>query len=93
MLLYWEMLADACRRGAPCFDFGRSTRDSGTYKFKTQWGAHEVPLYWQYLLAPGQDVPEVRPDSRKFRLMVAGWQRLPVWAARVIGPRIIAKVS
>lgn len=44
MLLYWGMLKDACERGAPGFDFGRSTRDSGTHRFKKQWGAEDVPL-------------------------------------------------
>jgi len=93
MLLYSSMLEDACRRGAACFDFGRSTRDSGTYRFKTQWGAEEVPLFWHYLLPPGGKVPDLRPDSRKYRLMVAVWRRLPVAVARLLGPRIIAKLS
>jgi len=93
MLLYWGMLKEGCERGAPRFDFGRSTRDSGTYRFKKQWGAEEVPLYWQYLLAPGQGTPDVRPDSRKYRLMVGCWQWLPVCVAQSIGPHIIAKVS
>lgn len=93
MLLYWHMLKSACEGGSPCFDFGRSTRDSGTYRFKRQWGAEEAPVYWQYLLQPGQSVPELRPDSRKYRLMVACWQHLPVLVARMIGPRIIARLS
>ncbi len=93
MLLYWEMLADSCRRGASCFDFGRCTRDSGTYQFKKQWGATEIPLYWHYLLADGQAVPDLRPDSARFRWMVACWQRLPVSIARGLGPHIIARLS
>jgi FemAB-related protein (PEP-CTERM system-associated) len=93
MLLYWSMLEDACRRGAKRFDFGRSTRDSGTYKFKKQWGAGEVPLYWHYLLAEGASLPELRPDSPKYRFLAACWKKLPVWMAKRIGPRIIAKLS
>src|SRR5262249_44811223 len=31
VLLYWETLRAACAEGFTRFDFGRSTRDSGTY--------------------------------------------------------------
>src|SRR5262249_59368246 len=34
MKLYWESLALALERGATRFDFGRSTMDSGPYRFK-----------------------------------------------------------
>jgi serine/alanine adding enzyme len=93
MLLYWSMLEEACRRAAPAFDFGRSTRDSGTYRFKTQWGAEEVPLYWHYLLPDGGEAPELRPDNPKFRLATAVWRRLPLAVVRVVGPRLIAGLS
>lgn len=93
MLLYWSMLQDACRRSAPGFDFGRSTRDSGTYRFKTQWGSHEVPLYWHYLLPEGAQMPQLRPDNPKYRLVAACWRRLPVSVVRALGPRIIAKLT
>ena len=93
MLLYWGMLKDGCERGAPRFDFGRSTRDSGTHRFKKQWGAEEVPLYWQYLMAEGRDLPDLRPESAKYRFLTGVWRRLPVFAARLIGPHIIRKLS
>jgi FemAB-related protein (PEP-CTERM system-associated) len=93
MLLYWEMLSDSCRSRAPMFDFGRSTRDAGTYRFKRQWGAEEVQLHWHYLLAEGDELPELRPDSPKYRMMVACWRKLPVWLARLLGPRIVRKLS
>jgi len=92
-LLYWRMLAHAADAGWKRFDFGRSTRGSGTYEFKQEWGAEEVPLYWHYLLPAGGQVPDVRPDSPKFRLMVGCWRRLPVGLARLLGPRIISKLS
>ena len=93
MLIYWHMLKSACERGSNCFDFGRSTRDSGTYRFKRQWGAEEVPLHWHYVLPPGAAVPDVRPDSPKYRLAVAVWRRLPLGVVRALGPRLIAKLS
>ncbi len=93
MQLYWSMLAYAARIKAPCFDFGRSTLDSGTHMFKKQWGAKEVPLYWQFLLADGQTLPNLTPDSQKFRLIVACWKKLPISLVRCLGPRLIRKLS
>ena len=40
-LLYWEMIRWGCKNGYQRFDFGRSSPDSGTYRFKKQWGAKE----------------------------------------------------
>ena len=92
MLLYWSMLRGACGR-SPRFDFGRSSTDSGTLKFKRQWGAADVPLYWHYLPPDDADPTALGPDSAKYRLLTAAWRRLPVGAARMIGPRIISKLS
>ena len=93
MLLYWEMIKQACLHPSRCFDFGRGTRDSGTYRFKRQWGSQEQPLYWQYLLGPGQEMPSLKPDSPKYRFLVACWRKLPVSVAKLLGPRIISKLS
>ena len=35
----------------PGFDFGRSTLDGGTFRFKRQWGAQPLQLHWHYWLA------------------------------------------
>lgn len=93
MLLYWSMLSDACEQKATRFDFGRSTRDSGTHRFKKQWGAEEVPLYWQYLLPEGAELPGLRHDSRKYAFIEACWRKLPLSVVRVLGSRIIGKLS
>jgi FemAB-related protein (PEP-CTERM system-associated) len=93
MLLYWGMLKDGCERGAPCFDFGRSTEGSGTHRFKKQWGAEDVGLCWQYVLPEGGDAPALDPESPKYRFLTACWRKLPLPVARLVGPRLIAKVS
>ena len=88
VLLYWETLAAACREGFARFDFGRSSRDSGTYRFKRQWGAHEVPLYcYQVPIRRGGGRSLSPADSRGARL-VALWRRLPVGVTRWVGPRV-----
>lgn len=89
MLLYWTVLKYAINSGYSSFDFGRSTMDSGTYRFKKQWGAQPVPLYWHYWLPEGASVPHLNPGNPKFRLAIAVWKRLPVWLANRLGPSIV----
>lgn len=88
MWMYHKMLERAAGRGASHFDFGRSSPDSGTYRFKRQWGAQPEPTTWQYVLRYG-DVGAVRPDNPKYQRRIAAWQKLPVWVTRLVGPRIV----
>jgi FemAB-related protein (PEP-CTERM system-associated) len=89
MWLYWNCLRYACEHGYRIFDFGRSTPDAPTYKFKAQWGAQPVPHYWHYGLEAPDDIPHLNPQNTKFHLAIALWKRLPVVVARVIGPPIV----
>lgn len=91
-LLYWEAIRFAIGNGATRFDFGRSTPGEGTYRFKKQWGAKPVQLYWQYLLAEGENVPELNPHNPKYRLAIKIWQQLPVAVTKVLGPRIVRSI-
>lgn len=113
--LYHGILSHAVREGYELFDFGRSAPDSGTWKFKKQWGAEESPLHWHRwqaradtlhpratpaALEPIPDARKVSPGSpsilgppstgegleaRREQLEQA-WQKLPVWATRLVGP-------
>ena len=89
MELYWQMLRYACSEGCTVFDFGRSSHDSATFRFKKQWGAVPVQLHWNYWLADGGELPRLNPDNPKYRLAIAAWQRMPLWATRLIGPRLV----
>ena len=85
MLLYWQAIKTACLDGNSSFDFGRSSPDAGTYRFKQQWGSVPRPLFWYYDLHKGK-VPEVNPNSPKYSGLVACWRRLPLPVANLIGP-------
>lgn len=88
MWMYWQLLQRAIERGSIEFDFGRSSVDSGTYKFKEQWGALPQPAIWQFYVRSG--APEdMRPTSPKRQRMIQAWQKLPVWFTKVIGPSIV----
>lgn len=89
MLLYWRALAFACEQGYETFDFGRSSRDAGTYRFKAQWGAEPTTLHWHYWLRTPGVLPQLTPSNPKYRMAIGIWRRLPVAVTRVLGPRIV----
>ncbi len=89
MLMYWEILKFAIESGYEKFDFGRSSVDSGTYRFKKQWGAIPKQLYWHYWLADGKEMPHLTPDNTKYKLAIKAWQHLPIFVSNWLGPGII----
>jgi FemAB-related protein (PEP-CTERM system-associated) len=92
MWMYRQILGFAIEQGYQYFDFGRSTTDAGTYKFKRQWGAKPYAHYWYYLLPPGGQIPSLNPDNPKYALAINIWKRLPVWVTKLIGPPIVANL-
>jgi CelD/BcsL family acetyltransferase involved in cellulose biosynthesis len=86
MLLYWETIRAGCRDGFRRFDFGRSTRGSGTYQFKVQWGAEEKPLFW-YTIPVADSARAATSESGK-ATFVQLWRRLPLGLTRHLGPRV-----
>jgi hypothetical protein len=46
MLLYWAFMERAIEKGIPVFNFGRCTPNSGSHRFKKQWGSRDVQLHW-----------------------------------------------
>ncbi len=88
MFMYWQLLQRAIARQQQTFDFGRSTVDSNTYRFKKQWGAEPHPAVWQYYVRQGT-VGDMRIEGGKYDRMIRTWQRLPVWLTRLVGPAIV----
>ncbi len=89
MFLYWNVLKSCIELGATQFDFGRSSKDSGTLKFKKQWGAEEVPLYWYYILEENQEVPVLNHSNPKYEMVINVWKKLPVAITNIVGPHIV----
>jgi FemAB-related protein (PEP-CTERM system-associated) len=88
MLLYWCLLERAVQRGQQVFDFGRSTVDGNTYRFKKQWGAEPAPAAWQFHVRRGS-MGDLRPENPRYQRFIRMWQRLPVAVTRMVGPRIV----
>jgi len=93
MLLYLRMLEYACDNGYQVFDFGRSTKGEGTYKFKEQWGAVAAPLYWHYISLDGKSLDPEKAGAAKFERAAHYWRKLPLVITRLIGPRIRKHIS
>jgi FemAB-related protein (PEP-CTERM system-associated) len=88
MLLYWETIRRACREGFHRFDFGRSSRYSGTYHFKRQWGAREEPLFWYTIPLTPRGRPPRAGTGRGAALLARLWRHLPLPLTRRVGPPI-----
>jgi len=87
--LYWRVIKDACEQGGELFDFGRSSWDSNTFKFKKQWSPEPVQLTWQYYLNRAEEVPIINPTNPKYRLFISMWKKLPLGIANAIGPKVM----
>ena len=90
MLLYWEALRAACDAGAKTFDFGRSQKDSGTYRFKRQWGANEVTLHY-HSYKHRELVPSVLAHfyrGQSASKLADIWRQLPTCVQGQLGPVI-----
>lgn len=93
MWMYRKILDYAINKNFNFFDFGRSTQEAGTYKFKKQWGSVPYLHYWYKILPDSSaSVPELNPDNPKFSLMIKVWKMLPVWFTKIIGPFIIKNI-
>ena len=75
------------------FDFGRSSRGTGTYRFKKQWGTTEEPLHWQCLNRNGRTAVTLRADDPQYRWAVQTWKRFPLAITNFIGPLLRRQMS
>ncbi len=74
---YWALMQRACARGLKVFDYGRSKVGTGSFDFKKNWGFVPAPLSYEYQLFKRDSVPQNNPANRKYRAMIATWQKLP----------------
>ncbi|HMS15547.1 MAG TPA: FemAB family PEP-CTERM system-associated protein, partial [Planctomycetota bacterium] len=58
-LMYVAVMEDGVDRGLTEFDFGRSRKATGAFEFKKNQGFEAKDLFYQYLLKPGDQLPEV----------------------------------
>jgi len=90
--LYWALMSDAASKGYRIFDFGRSKKDTGPYHFKRHWGFEPEPLAYQYYLNRIHTLPDLSPANPKYQRKIELWKKLPLWATRLLGPRIVKNI-
>jgi len=88
MFLYWNILCFAAERVYRQFDFGRSSIDSGTHRFKKGWSLQEVPSYGGYWVPDSAPLPETNKENPRYRSAIWLWQKLPA-GTKLIGPSIV----
>lgn len=88
-ILYWDVIRKGCQEGFRYLDFGRSTKNSGTFNFKKQWVPSPTQLTWQYYLYKAKDIPSINPSNPKYRIFIGLWKRLPIPIANFLGPKVI----
>jgi predicted N-acyltransferase len=96
MMLYWSLLQYATDIGCQHFDFGRSSINEGTFKFKKQWGAKPVELDWKVYSNHLDDVAEDSDSHSSSPLRRAAetvWQKLPLPLTIKIGSRLRRYIS
>jgi FemAB-related protein (PEP-CTERM system-associated) len=87
-IMYYALMNHARKRGCTHFDFGRSKVGSGAYSFKKNWGFEPEPMAYAIRTADGSEPRDVNPNSPKYRMQIALWQKLPIAIANRIGPMI-----
>lgn len=91
MMLYWNFLKFAADTEKNVFDFGRSTLNEGTYRFKKQWGAEPEQLHWYNV---SRTVVKDKPSPGNRRgILEKIWQKMPLAMANYIGPRVRKYIS
>ncbi len=95
MLLYWTLLKFSSDMQYPVFDFGRSTRGEGTFRFKQQWGANPAPLYWAEF--QGSQLETSSPSSKTTRqprlLAEQILSKLPIGVSKALGSKTRKYIS
>jgi len=91
--MYWALMRRCGENGVKVFDYGRSKRGTGSYRFKTHWGFEPEPLYYEYYLVKGDAMPDLNPTNPKYQLFIRLWKHLPLWLSMRLGPLIVKNLG
>ena len=90
--MYWNLIVQSCREGYRLFDFGRSKRGTGSFKFKSSWSMEMRNLPYRYHLVNAKAVPQMSSVDHKFQLPVYVWKHLPFSWTKLLGPMVIRRI-
>jgi FemAB-related protein (PEP-CTERM system-associated) len=93
MMLYWAFMERAIAARVQLFNFGRCTPDSGTHRFKRQWGSRDEALWWyQWASGGASNAGTPSPEQGKYAWGPRLWRHLPLGLSRVLGPWIVKSI-
>jgi FemAB-related protein (PEP-CTERM system-associated) len=87
--IYWELMRRSIEQGLQGFDFGRSKKNTGAYKFKSSWNMQLHSLEYQVCILRGKSVPNFSPSNPKFALAGRLWSHMPLQLSTWLGPHIV----
>jgi len=94
MMLYWALLKFVTAKGCKEFDFGRSTFNEGTFRFKQQWGAKPTLLEWRKDNVQSASQTGIVNSTSSIKSLVENiWKKLPLTVANTIGPKLRRYIS
>lgn len=73
--MYWEAIKFSINKGYKFLDLGRSPVDSGTYKFKSHFGAEAQKLTYYRISGNPRKVRQVEKNDVKWAIEL--WKRMP----------------
>ncbi|WP_375750127.1 FemAB family XrtA/PEP-CTERM system-associated protein [Vibrio sp. HN007] len=86
--MYYQLMCLAKQKGKRRFDFGRSKNDSGSYKYKKNWGMEEEKLHYRIALIDSKELPNLSPNNPKYKFFINVWQKMPLGLSRIVGPHL-----
>jgi len=93
-MLYWALLKFVTAKGCKEFDFGRSTFNEGTFRFKQQWGAKPTLLEWRKDNVQSASQTGIVNSTSSIKSLVENiWKKLPLTVANTIGPKLRRYIS
>lgn len=84
--MYWELMRYGLENGYGTFDFGRSKKGTGPYRFKEHWGFVPQPLSYEYLLPGNAPMPDASPANPRYAAAISLWKKLPQGLTDLLGP-------
>ncbi|MEM9801393.1 MAG: FemAB family XrtA/PEP-CTERM system-associated protein [Planctomycetota bacterium] len=82
--MYMALQEWCVERGYRVFDFGRSRRGAGAFKFKEHQGFEARDLHYLFRLVRDEHLPSLNPSNPKTLVLQRTWRRLPLGVTGVL---------
>lgn len=86
--LTWILIQQLALGPYRILDFGRSAPGSGGHLYKSNWGPEEIPIYTDYIVGDPDSIPDLKPESSRYRYASTVWRKLPLSLTKLVGPKL-----